>query len=162
MVFVCVAGIAQSGISVPDKAMQNFASNCFSPYLTATKAAKRLVTLGVRSEFYDLDPFSSVPPSPVTGREASVGTDRRCEVAFNGNYATRAAKTAADALIRQGIETRADLPTNYAPTDGTELLAARQLNPRRIAVVHVGTRQGPEGIETFMTVERLTPSELNN
>ena len=152
------ASMAAAGTSVSSKAMQSFAGNCFSPYLTAEKAAARLASNGVRTEFYDLDPFSSAAPSPVTGRAASVGTDRRCEVAFDGDYAEQAAKAAGDALQQQGIVTPADLPATYTPTQGTELLAARQLNPRRIAVVHVGTRQGPDGIETFMTVERLTPS----
>ncbi len=157
-----VASIAAAGTSVSSKAMHAFAGNCFSPYLTADKAATRLGIQGARAEFYDLDPFSSAAPSPVTGRAASAGTDRRCEIAFDGDHAEQAAKTAADALLSQGIVTPADLPAFYTPTEGTELLAARQLNPRRVAVVHVGTRQGPDGIETFMTVERLTPSELKD
>lgn len=158
---VNAASIAAAGTSVSFEAMQSFAGNCFSPYLTAGKAAARLTTDGVRTEFYDLDPFSGAAPSPVTGRAASTGTDRRCEVAFNGDHAKQAAKVAVDALLSEGILTPADLPAFYTPADGTELLAARQLNPRRIAVVHVGTRQGPHGIETFMSVERLTPSKIS-
>ena len=53
--------------------------------------------------------------------------------------------------------TEAPLPDRYRATEGTELLAARQLNPRRIAVVHAGTRPGSTGIETFVFVERLMP-----
>jgi len=147
---------------VPSKAMSGFASHCFSPYLTAQKASARLGLEGVRLEFYDLDPFSSVAPSPVLGRVATKGTDRRCEVAFDGNHAQQAAKTAVDALLAQGIVTPSDVPNTFEAISGTELLAARQLNPRRVAVVHVGTRAGPNGIETFMTVERLTPSELKD
>jgi hypothetical protein len=159
---ISVASFAGAGTSVSSKAMQSFANNCFSPFITAEKAAVRLAVNGARSDFYDLDPFSSAAPSPVTGRAASDGTDRRCEVAFDGDHAEQAAKTAADALQQQGIIKPAELPAFYMPADGTTLLAARQLNPRRIAVVHVGTRKGPDGIETYMTVERLTPSELTD
>jgi hypothetical protein len=35
-------------------------------------------------------------------------------------------------------------------------------DPNRIAVVQVGTRPGPGGIETFINVERLQPSEDQN
>ncbi|OJI93466.1 hypothetical protein LY10_00366 [Planktotalea frisia] len=159
---ICFASIAAAGTSVPSKAMRGFAEHCFSPYLTAEKATTRLGMTGVRLEFYDLDPFSSAAPSPVTGRAAKVGTDRRCEVAFDGDHAAQAAKTAVDALTSQGIVTPAALPSSFQSTTGTEILAARQLNPKRIAVVHVGTRKGPGGIETFMTVERLLPSELKD
>ena len=54
------------------------------------------------------------------------------------------------------------MPT--ARLSGTSLLGARRLNPRRVAVVHTGTRPGPNGIETFLNVERLTDaasSEVN-
>ena len=44
----------------------------------------------------------------------------------------------------------------------TTLLAARKLNPRRTAIVHVGTRQTPKGTETFMLVERLVPTQDQN
>ena len=135
---ICFASVAAAGTTVPSKAMRGFASHCFSPFLTADKAAARLGIDGVRWEFYDLDPFSSVAPSPVDGRAATDGTNRRCEV------------------------TPAALPSFFQSTTGTEVLAARQLNPRRIAVVHVGTREGSNGIETFMTVERLLPSELKD
>jgi len=159
---ICFASVAAAGTTVPSKAMRGFASHCFSPFLTADKAAARLGIDGVRWEFYDLDPFSSVAPSPVDGRAATDGTDRRCEVAFDGDHAVQAAKTAVDALTEQGIVTPAALPSFFQSTTGTEVLSARQLNPRRIAVVHVGTREGSNGIETFMTVERLLPSELKD
>lgn len=140
-------------------AMQGFADYCFSPFLTAQKAANRLGAPGVRVEFYDLDPFSNAAPSPVTGRVATDGTDRRCEVAFDGDHAAAAVEAAIGGLDAEGITMPADVPVTHQPIPGTKLLAARQLNPKRTAVVHVGTRPGPNGIETFMNVERLTPSE---
>lgn len=140
--------------------MSVFADNCFSPFLTADRARRAFNLANLRHDFYDLDPFSDVEPSPAMG-DVTPGTDRRCEVAFDGDYGTRAAERAVTALAQEGILTEAALPSTHetASTDGTVLLAARQLNPTRIAVVHVGTRPGPYGIETFMTVERLRPQQ---
>jgi hypothetical protein len=140
-------------------ASRAFAANCFSPFMTADRAEEVLASTGARVDFYDLDPFSNAAPSPVIGRAATVGTDRRCELAFDGEFGVTAASAAVAGLEMEGIRTEAPLPDRYAPTDGTALLAARQLNPRRIAVVHVGTRPGPNGVETFMFVERLMPLE---
>ncbi|MEX3016636.1 succinyl-CoA synthetase subunit beta [Gymnodinialimonas hymeniacidonis] len=142
---------------VAETASEAFALNCFSPFMTAARAAEVLEAPGVRVDFYDLDPFSDAAPSPVTGRAATTGTDRRCEVAFDGEYGDFAASAAVAGLEAEGIRTEAPIPDRYRPTEGTALLGARQLNPRRVAVVHVGTRPGPNGIETFLLVERLMP-----
>ena len=141
-------------------AINAFAANCFSPFMTADLADKRLAKPGVRVDFYDLAPFdASNPVSPVAGRAQTPGTDRRCEVAFDGDRAADAAEAAAAALAREGITTEAPLPAQYAPTEGTSLLGARFLNPSRVAVVHTGTRPGPNGVETFLFVERMEPLE---
>ncbi|NNE51020.1 MAG: succinyl-CoA synthetase subunit beta [Sulfitobacter sp.] len=136
-------------------AMQLFADHCFSPYMTAEKAAKAFALSGASYDFYDLDPFSNVEPSPAMGRPATPGTDRRCEISFAGDCAETAAQVAVEALAAEGINQSAALPDGFGPQEGTQLLAARQLNPRRVAVVHVGTRPGDAGVETFMLVERL-------
>ena len=141
--------------------MDLFADNCFSPYMTAIKATKTFALSGTSYDFYDLDPFSAAAPSPAQ-IDVTPGTDRRCEISFAGNHAKQAAKAAAEAPSKEGITTPARLPASYAETNTTTLLAARQLNPRRTAIVHVGTRQGPQGIETFMLVERLTPTAPKN
>jgi len=141
-------------------ATRAFTAHCFSPFMTAARADEVLASTGARVDFYDLDPFSNAAPSPVSGRPATPGTDRRCEVAFDGEYAELAASAATTGLSMEGIVDQAPLPDRYSQTEGTALLAARQLNPRRIAVVHVGTRpgpDGPDGIETFLFVERLMP-----
>lgn len=137
--------------------MRAFAAHCFSPFLTAAKAADVFNYPNLNYQFYDLDPFSDVAPSPVKGRAATPGTDRLCEVSFFGDFGEKAAEAAKQALKDEGILTPAKLPPNYTPTPTTTLLAARQLNPRRVAVVHVGTRAAPSGKETFMSVERLVP-----
>ena len=127
--------------------------------MTSARAGETLAAPGVRVDFYDLKPFSSAAPSPVTGRAATPGTDRRCEIAFDGDHGTLAADAAVQGLTTEGVATDAALPTTHtdAGLSGTTLLAARFLNPKRIAVVHTGTRPGPNGVETFLLVERLTP-----
>lgn len=153
-------GAAQdAGLATAQAASEAFASHCFSPFMTAERAAEVLAATSVRVDFYDLDPFSNAAPSPVTGRAATRGTDRRCEVAFDGDHADLAASAAVAGLQMEGIDDVAPVPDRYRRTDGTELLGARFLNPRRIAVVHVGTRPGPNGPETFLFVERMTPLE---
>ena len=131
-----------------------FADNCFSPYMTAAKADAAFN--GLRYDFYDLRPFSDVALSPAR-TQVTPGTDRRCEVATDGDQIAAATEAVTGALSREGITKDAPLPDTHTATEGTALLAARYLNPRRIAVVHVGTRPGPNGVETFLNVERLTP-----
>lgn len=145
-------------VAVPQTGSEAFASHCFSPFMTAARAQEVLASPGVRVDFYDLDPLSSGPVSPVVGRAATQGTDRRCEVAFDGDHARLAETAVLAGLALEGIDQASPVPDRYQPTEGTRLLAARQLNPRRTAVVHVGTRPGPNGIETFLFVERLMPS----
>lgn len=139
-------------------AMDAFATSCFSPYLTAQIAKAAIAPSGARHDFYDLNPFSDVPPSP--SENVTPGTDRRCEVTVDGDHGTAAAETATAALAAEGITRDAPLPATHADAalPGTTLLVARFLNPARIAVVHTGIRPGPNGPETFLTVERLTPN----
>lgn len=134
-----------------------FADNCFSPFLTAELAAG-LVTPDRRVDFYDLRPFR--PSNPVAeplGRAVTPGTDRRCELAFDGEWVAAGIAGAIRGLRQEGIETEAEVPADFPSQPGAEFIAARQLNPNRIAVVQVGTRSGPNGTETFINVERLLP-----
>lgn len=141
-----------------DVAGQAFAANCFSPFLTAPSAAEELTLSGTRHEFYDLRPFSSAAPSPVTGRAATPGTDRRCEVSFDGDKADTARNWILEGLTREGLADRiVAVPMHFAQQPGATFVAAAQLNPNRIAVVQAGTRPGPNGEETYMNVERLDP-----
>lgn len=140
----------------PADAARAFAQNCFSPFLTARKANAAFEPTGARHDFYDFEPFSNVAPTPAFGlRPATKGTDRRCEVSFDGNHAALAVEFATNSLNAEGLNRDVPVPETHKPVPGTELLAARRLNPRKIAVVHVGTRPGPNGVETFMNVERL-------
>ncbi|WP_055083294.1 hypothetical protein [Jannaschia donghaensis] len=134
-----------------------FAGHCFSPYLTPARVKSEIASTGARVDFYDLNPFSDVAPTP--GTAITPGTDRRCEVTFDGRHGDAAAEVATSALQAEGITAGTPVPATHANAalPGTTLLAARALNPTRIAVVHTGTRPGPNGVETFLSVERLTP-----
>ena len=155
-IFAASASIARSPSTDARAGIDAFASNCFSPRLTADKAAEVFNFANVRHDFYDLDPFTSAAPSFAKGA-VTPGTDRRCEVSFYGDFAQDAVTAVAARLLSEGIRTPADVPATHEKlrTSGTALLAARRLNPRKIAVVHVGTRTGPNGLETFLNVERL-------
>ncbi|WP_179378229.1 succinyl-CoA synthetase subunit beta [Jannaschia marina] len=149
--------ISGSALANPQRAaaLDAFARNCFSPFLTSAIAEAELAPHG-RYDFYDLAPFSDVAPSPATSA-VTRNTDRRCEVAFDGDHGAAAAEVAAAAAEAEGITTEAPLPATHPDLPGTTLLVARALNPGRVAVVHTGTRPGPNGTETFLSVERLTP-----
>lgn len=141
-----------------DAAGRAFADHCFSPYLTAETAQTKITPSGARLEFYDLHPFSSASASPVTGRAATPGTDRRCEVAFDGAHQQKAIEWLGTGLEQEGLTNRkARVPDGFISQSGMTLIAAAQLNPNRIAIVQIGVRAGPNGDETFINVERLTP-----
>lgn len=150
--------ILASPVAANDMAISAFAENCFSPFLTAERAVAQIAAPDIRHDFYDLDPFSAANDvSPPTGRAATPGTDRRCEVAFDGAAVDAARQAVLDALAREGITRMASVPDDFPRAAGAEVVAARFLNPRRIAVVQIGTRPGPNGVETFLNVERLEP-----
>ena len=137
------------------RGLDAFSSKCFSPLLTAETAP---TGDGLRVDFYDLDPFRASNPIAEPQSATTPGTNRRCEVAFDGDHGHDAANVALAALRREGILAETALPQTHerARLPGTTLLGARRLNPKRVAVVHTGTRPGPNGTETFLNVERLT------
>lgn len=149
--------VLAQGAAVAEAAAGAFADHCFSPYMTAARAEEVLASTGARVDFYDLRPFSNAEISPVTDRAATDGTDRRCEVAFDGAHVETGIAGVQRGLAQEGIRTEADVPATFPAQEGTSFIAARALNPNRIAVVQVGTRPGPAGIETFINVERLEP-----
>jgi len=138
-----------------NEALNAFRAHCFSPHLTADRAA---TLLPARHDFYDLAPFAAnSDASPVQGRPATPGTDRRCEVAYDGESVHSAWYIAQRGLYDEGITEPAQIPADFPLKAGMHYAAARYLNPKRIAIVQVGTRPGPNGIETYVNVERLEP-----
>lgn len=159
-VFLLIAALPAplAAQSQQDEGINSFASQCFSPLLIGRTAARTLTIGGVRHDFYDLRPFSpSAPISEPSGRAVTPGTDRRCEVAFDGDGVEAAIAAIEDALDFEDITEVAEVPEGFPAQPGTTFIAARFLNPNRIAVVQVGTREGPNGLETFLNVERLKP-----
>ncbi|MEO0938184.1 MAG: succinyl-CoA synthetase subunit beta [Pseudomonadota bacterium] len=159
MARAALIGMALTGLTghaSADPAVDAFAAHCFSPLMTAARAAE--VFSGLRYDFYDLDPLVAAnAPSAPSGRAVTQGTDRRCELAFDGDAVALGAAAVLEALEREGITAPADVPPDFPRAAGAKVVAARFLNPRRIAVVQIGTRPGPNGIETFLNVERLEP-----
>lgn len=153
--------VAGSAVAAQDAASvgQAFADHCFNPRLTAQTAQANLGPSGARIEFYDLRPFTSAAASPVTGRAKTSGTDRRCEVAFDGSDPQTAIKWVRTGLTQEGLADKAaDVPEDFRPISGTVFIGAAQLNPNRIAIVQVGVRNSlAGGQETYLNVERLTP-----
>ncbi|MEM7719935.1 MAG: succinyl-CoA synthetase subunit beta [Pseudomonadota bacterium] len=146
--------MARSPSAVAKTGIDAFTRNCFSPRMTAKKAAEVFEASDISYDFYDLDPLTSAAPSPAQ-TSATPGTDRRCEVTFAGDFSDDAMIAVLSRLSREKITEPAEVPATHSQTSGTTLLAARRLNPSKIAVVHIGTRQGPNGLETFLNVERL-------
>ncbi len=161
-VLLCGMTVQVAAAQDLDAAGKAFAENCFNPYLTAETAANKIGPSGARLDFYDLRPFSAAPPSPVTGRAATPGTDRRCEVAFDGGAPEAAQMWVLRGVAREGLDIRViDVPGHFPLLPTTVHAAAVQLNPKRIAITQVGQRPGPNGPETFLSVERLTPLEIS-
>lgn len=153
--------VAGSAVAAQDAASvgRAFADNCFSPRLTSQTARTKIGPSGARIDFYDLRPFTNAAPSPVTGRARTPGTDRRCEVAFDGFDPQTAITWLGNGLTQEGLaQKKATVPEDFPRQSGTVFIGAAQLNPNRIAVVQVGVRsKAAGGQETFINVERLTP-----
>ncbi|MEQ6202328.1 succinyl-CoA synthetase subunit beta [Sulfitobacter sp. HNIBRBA2951] len=158
---LCLTASLAAGSAVAqdaDAVGRAFADHCFSPHLTAETAQARIGPSGARVDFYDLRPFSDAAPSPVVGRPMTAGTDRRCEVAFDGHAPVKALNWLRTGIEQEGLlHKEADVPEGFAPQDGMSFIAAAQLNPNRIAVIQVGVRGPADAPETFINVERLTP-----
>lgn len=159
---ICLTALVAAGSAMADArttaVAQAFADHCFNPRLTAQTAQAGLGPSGARIDFYDLRPFSSVPPSQPTVRPQTPGTDRRCEVASDGYHFEIAQHWVDIGLDREGLlHKNTDVPANFPIQSGTTAISAVQLNPNRIAVIQIGLRKGPNGNETFINVERLVP-----
>jgi hypothetical protein len=145
-----------------DLAISAFAQTCTVRGLTLAEAEARMrahvadlggAGLPFRLDFYDI----TLEP---TDRSVTPGTDRRCEVAFDGTHTSEAIAALLEVMQTPPVfGTAIPLPITHSPGPGTAFIEGRQLNPRVAAVVHVGTRETAGGPETFINVERLTPSD---
>ena len=134
---------------VAEQAIATFNAVCFTAGQTAAQARHRMedrdgAPLPYTLTFWD----RSLEPAP----EAPTRIERRCEVSFAGDHRQAAIAALRTQMARPPVfGFRIDLPRTHAPQAGTALLEGRELLRGRIAVVHVGLREG----ETFMGVDRL-------
>ncbi|MEP3440395.1 MAG: succinyl-CoA synthetase subunit beta [Sulfitobacter sp.] len=167
LIVICLTAIPAAGSAMAqgrwEAVARAFAENCFNPRLTAKTAQATLAPSGARIDFYDLRPAFGGSSSKPTGRAATPGTDRRCEVASDGYHFEIAKRWAENGLRREKLakrETR--VPLNFAVQSGTTSVSAYRLNASQLAILQIGLRQGPNGNETFINVERLAPRERPN
>lgn len=131
-------------------AIDAFTAFCFKAGQTPTQAHVNMV--GVAGDplpftltFWDKT-LVSAPGTPEI-------TERRCEVAFDGDHTDEAvrnvrAKMAAPPIFGTSIP----LMPPYVATDTTAYIDARELLRKRVAIVHIGT----QGAQTFIRVDRLS------
>jgi len=91
----------------------------------------------------------SLEPRPA---DAPDGVERRCELTFVGDHTGRAIEELRVQMATPPVfGTPIPLPQTHRPAPGTALIEGRELLRGRVAVVHVGLRDG----DTFMAVDRL-------
>lgn len=136
--------------TVADTAISTFNAWCFKAGLTQDRMRANMEQATTEPLPFGLT-FWDVSLEPVNF-DLPLGVERRCEVAFDGDHT----KQAIDAL-RVQMATRPifgfqiDLPATHKPLTETALIEGRELLRNRVAIVHVGLRDG----QTFMAVDRL-------
>lgn len=130
-------------------AIASFNAVCFTAGQTADRARERMQARDGTPLPYTLT-FWDTTLEPAPGVPALI--ERRCKVSFKGQHAN-----AAITALRKQMATPpvfgfdVPLPATHAAGPGTALIKGRELLRGRVAVVHVGIKDG----STFMTVDRL-------
>jgi len=161
LIAVATRATAAQTPSTSALAQSAFAAVCTNPgqthadvmrNMTAHVVAQNGSGLPFTVDFYDTT-------LEATGAAITPGTNRRCAVSWPGNDTAAAVQTLLTAMQGPPVfGTPTDMPEGFAAKDGTAFIQARLLNARGTrAVVHVGTRTGARGLETFINVERLPP-----
>lgn len=148
LISAALTGTAAAG-PVADSAIASFNAVCFKAGQTAQQARARMQARDGAPLPYALT-FWDKTLAPAPGTAAQI--ERRCEVVFDGDHTG----IAGDALRVQMATppvfgSAIDLPRTHEASAGTTLIEGRALLRGRVAVVHVGMRQG----RTFMAVDRL-------
>ncbi|WP_226779353.1 hypothetical protein [Oceaniglobus trochenteri] len=154
---VSLAGSAAHAGEARD-AIRAFNAHCFTKGMTQEQAERRMretsgtpasAPLPFTLTFYD----TTIAPAP----GAHPGTDRRCEVTFDGDHTAEAIAALREQMQTPPVfGTAGMLPPTHAPEAGTALIEGRDLPRGRRAVVHVTLRNG----RTAIGVDRLSP-EVN-
>jgi len=136
------AATAQAAISA-------FTTWCFKAGQTQQVALANMRTshggpLPFAVEFWD----KSLAPAPDTPAHA----ERRCEISFDGDHRDAAMTEVSAKMAKPPVfGTPIALPAPYVASTGTAYIEARELLRKRVAVVHIGMRDG----QTFIGVDRL-------
>ena len=149
---VCIAAaIVCAPAARANAAIDAFTSFCFKAGQTSAVAKANMQGLAGAPLPFELTFWDkSLEPAPGTPDHA----ERRCEVTFAGDHAANAAGAVLTKMaVPPVFGTPIPLPAPYAASDGTLYIQARQLLRKRVAVVHIGTRNN--ATETFIRVDRL-------
>ncbi len=144
-----VAAHATTATAAND-AISTFNAWCFKAGLTADRMRANMeqattAPLPFALTFWDvsLEPVDFKPP---------LGVERRCEVAFDGDHTDKAIDALRVQMATPPIfGSQTELPETHTPLPETALIEGRALPRNRVAIVHVGLRDG----QTFMAVDRL-------
>ncbi|WP_298837678.1 hypothetical protein [uncultured Roseobacter sp.] len=141
-------GVAQAGNSA-DEAIAAFNGVCFKAGQTADAARVRMEARASSPLPFELIFWDrTLEPGPA----AFAKIERRCQVTFAGDHTERAVDALRVQMATPPVFGFAiDLPDTHTAETGTTLIEGRELLRGRVAVVHVGLRDG----QTFMAVDRL-------
>lgn len=148
LISLCLASTAQAA-SVAETAIASFNAVCFKAGQTAQEARTRMEARDSTPLPYTLTFWDKTLE---TAPEAPQQIERRCDVAFDGSHTKAAVQALRVQMATPPVfGVKIALPDTHSPASGTVFIEGRELRRGRIAVVHVGLRNG----QTFMTVDRL-------
>lgn len=145
----CVAATAMPARAHP--AIDAFTTYCFKAGQTADDARANMETIAGAPLPFTLS-FWDKSLEPAAGTPAYA--ERRCEVTFDGDHVVDAVQAVRFKMATPPVfGTVIPLPATHSTTPETALIEGRELLRKRVAVVHIGTRDA--GAQTFITVDRL-------
>ena len=133
-----------------DAAIAAFNAWCFKAGQTESSIRANMARSAGSPLPFDLV-FWDVSIEPVS-QDLPKGVERRCEVSFEGDHTDGAIAGLRKQMATPPVfGTVIPLPDTHQSLAGTVLIEGRELLAGRVAVVHVGTRDG----KTFIAVDRL-------
>ena len=150
---------AVADTKLAETAITAFAKICTQPRQKLYRVMKRMEQHAEEAGYQTL-PFDVIFYDTTLENarfEVTSGTNRKCQVRFDGDHTDKAVKAVLEFVERAhfGFESRIPKSHRNARVAGTELFIARRLQSGPKAVLHVGTVNGPRGVQTFIDVERL-------
>ena len=154
-----IATASTADTKLAETAIGAFAKICTQPRQKLSRIMKRMERHASEAG-YDNLPFevvfydTTLEPAQFN---VTPGTNRKCQVRFDGNHTALAVPAVLEFIenARFGFESTIPPTHQNARVAGTKLFLARRLQSGPKAVLHVGTANGPLGVQTFIDVERL-------